>query len=136
MREVDVKDGLLIRVFVLGYRRPDLIYYFKSCGYASRSRPLLVGRAPSVHVPLPHQTLCLDIAPPLLAYIRAIRLTRRPAPFHFHPGPSSPHRLNSAVVDSFRRVEHRKDDCASAWFQSITQILLCFSFFFPFCFSL
>lgn len=83
MREVDVKDGLLIRGFVLGYRRPDLIYYFKSSGYMSRSRPVLVGRAPSVHVPLPHQTLCLDIAPPLLAYIRVIRPIHRPAPFNF-----------------------------------------------------
>lgn len=65
---------------VLAYRRPELIYYFKSSGCASRCRPLLVGRAPSVHVPLPHQTLCLDIAPPLLAYIRATRPIRRPAP--------------------------------------------------------
>lgn len=36
----------------MGYRRPDRVYYFNSSGYWSRSSPVLVGRAPSVHLPL------------------------------------------------------------------------------------
>lgn len=41
-------------VFGVGYRRPDRVYYFNSSGYWSRSSPLLVSRAPSVHLPLTH----------------------------------------------------------------------------------
>ncbi len=41
-------------VFGVGYRRTDHVYYFNSSGYWSRSSPLLVSRAPSVHLPLTH----------------------------------------------------------------------------------
>ncbi len=103
-------------VFGVGYRRLERVYYFNSSGYWSRSSPLLVSRAPSVHLLLTH-------TPKLCPYLQS---SEAQPSSHSQSGLlRGSLRLDSATVGSFRHWFELV--WSSAWNRNLSE---CWPFFF------
>ncbi len=100
----------------MGYRRLERVYYFNSSGYWSRSSPLLVSRAPSVHLLLTH-------TPKLCPYLQS---SEAQPSSHSQSGLlRGSLRLDSATVGSFRHWFELV--WSSAWNRNLSE---CWPFFF------